>query len=259
MKIQDFADMKEFSRIISNWSVATGLAAFAVDADGKCITERYNFTDFCMKYTRGTREGAMRCDNSAKQTNGISHCHAGLIDFSQDLVVNGQKVGAVLGGQVLPEHINEEKVRGIAREIGVNEDDYIAALHKVNVRSEESIRASAELLGVVMNNFINAEYAKSKTKHIYTNLVDGVKETGELVEAIKKETGKLRAIQSRQKILALNASIEAARAGEKGAGFAVVASEVGKLSERSSVVNKNIEEVVNRIFEVVTSIQQGKK
>ena len=41
-----------------------------------------------------------------------------------------------------------------------------------------------------------------------------------------------------------------------GAGFAVVASEVGKLSERSSVVNKNIEEVVNRIYEVVTSMKQ---
>lgn len=259
MKIQDFADMKEFQRIISNWSIATGLAAVAVDTDGKYISDCYNFTDFCMKYTRGSREGCARCEKCDREGHGVYHCHAGLVDFAADLKVNGEKVGAVLGGQVLPADPDEEKFRKVAREIGVNEDEYIEALHKVNVRSEESIRASADLLGVVMNHFINAEFTKNQTEHIYTSLVDGVNETNELIETIKKETGTLRSIQSRQKILALNASIEAARAGDKGAGFAVVASEVGKLSERSSVVNKNIEEVVNRIYEVVTSMQREEK
>lgn len=152
----------------------------------------------------------------------------------------------------------EELSRKTAREIGMNEEEYIALLKKVNSRSSEVVDASVKLLRNLMNYFIQSEYTKNQTKHIYTNLVDGVNETNELVDTIKKETSTLRSIQSRQKILALNASIEAARAGDKGAGFAVVASEVGKLSERSSVVNKNIEEVVNRISEVVTAMQQKK-
>ena len=51
MKIQDFADMEKFESIMSDWAVATGLATVAVGADGKYISECYNFTDFCIKLT----------------------------------------------------------------------------------------------------------------------------------------------------------------------------------------------------------------
>ncbi len=183
------------------------------------------------------------------------HCHAGLIDFGIDLVVEGQKVGSVIGGQVLPEHPDEEKFRKVARELGINEDKYIEALKKVNVRTEESINASAMLLGQVLNNFINAEYSKKINGSIIGSLTDGVNAANHLVEEIKKKTGELRSIQSKQKILALNASIEAARAGELGAGFSVVANEVGKLSEKSSSVNKDIEDIVTKISDVVSSMK----
>lgn len=257
MKIQDFVDMREFERIISNWAVATGLAAVAVGADGSYISKQYNFTEFC-KSTRASQKGCARCEKCDKEGKGVYHCHAGLIDFAVDLSIDGQKLGSVVGGQVLPTNPEEEDFRKVAQEIGVNEEEYIRAMHKLNVRSKEVIQASVDTLYDVMNRFIHSEYTKNQTQHIFTNLVDGVNETNELIETVKKETSTLRAIQSRQKILALNASIEAARAGDKGAGFAVVASEVGKLSERSSVVNKNIEDVVNRISEVVSSMQQKK-
>lgn len=58
MKIQDFADMEKFESIMSDWAVATGLATVAVGADGKYISECYNFTDFCIKLTRGSKEDA---------------------------------------------------------------------------------------------------------------------------------------------------------------------------------------------------------
>lgn len=36
---------------------STGLATVAVGADGKYISACYNFTDFCIKLTRGSAEG----------------------------------------------------------------------------------------------------------------------------------------------------------------------------------------------------------
>lgn len=255
MEIREFTDMQKFENIMANWATATGLATVAVGADGKYISECYNFTDFCIKLTRGSAEGCARCEKCDREGSGVYHCHAGLIDFGIPLVVNGEKVGSVIGGQVLPESPDESKFRQVAREIGVDEDAYIAALRKVNVRTEDAIRASAELLGEVLNNFINAEYETKKNKVILDKLSGGVAQTNELVEQIKGKTNELKSLQNKQKILALNASIEAARAGEKGAGFAVVAKEVGKLSEQSTVVNKEIEDIVLNIAGAVQAMR----
>lgn len=255
MEIREFTDMERFEHIMANWAAATGLATVAVGADGTYISECYNFTDFCIKLTRGSREGCARCEKCDREGQGVYHCHAGLIDFGIPLVVEGQKVGSVIGGQVLPEQPDEDAFRRVAREIGVDEDKYIEALHQVNVRTEDAIRASAELLGEVLNHFINAEYAKKKNGVIIEKLTEGVEKTNDLVEQITLKTGELKALQNKQKILALNASIEAARAGEKGAGFAVVAKEVEKLSEQSTIVNKAIEDIVVNISGVVESMR----
>ena len=64
MKIADFTDMEKFENLMSTWATATGLATVAVDAEGKYISECYNFTDFCIKLTRGSREGCARCENA---------------------------------------------------------------------------------------------------------------------------------------------------------------------------------------------------
>lgn len=251
MKIQDFADMTKFEEIMSNWAKATGLATVAVGADGEYISECYNFTDFCIKLTRGSKEGCARCEKCDREGKGIYHCHAGLIDFGIDLVVAGQKMGAVIGGQVLPEAPDEEEFRRVAREIGVNEDEYIAALKKVNVRTEEAIVASATLLGQVLNNYINTEYTEKYNGKMIARLTEGVNKCEAMVKDIRVYTDKFNSIQQRQGILSLNARIEAARAGSAGRGFAVVAQEVENLSKDSKELNQMIGEKVDSISKVV--------
>ena len=109
--------MNEFQRIQDLFSDATGLAAIAVDSQGEYISRGSNFTDFCMKYTRGNGEGLKRCEKCDREGKGSYYCHAGLMDFAADLMINGEKVGAVIGGQVLPQKPDPEKFRRIAREL----------------------------------------------------------------------------------------------------------------------------------------------
>ena len=257
MKIQDFTDMRKFEEIMQNWAKATGLATVAVDADGNYLSECYNFTDFCMKYTRQSPEGKKRCEKCDKECTGVYYCHAGLIDFSIDLILNGEKVGAVIGGQVLPDHPDEEKFREVARELNINEDSYIAALKKVNVRSEAGIRAAAYLLGDSLNNCINAGYNEKYRNKLLENLSDGITNCESLVTKIESNVNELNRIQQKQKILALNASIEAARAGEAGRGFTIVANEVENLSRDSSVLNSDISKTVNQIAEVIHKLMNA--
>lgn len=255
MEIKDFANMEEFEKILSNWATATGLATVAVGSEGQYISRFYNYTDFCSKLTRGSKEGCAKCEKCDREGQGVYNCHAGLIEFSIPLVVDGRTIGSVIGGQILPKKVDEEKFRKVARDIGVDEDQYINALHKVNVRSEAAINASAELLGATLNNFISAEYSKNRSGRFIEKLSASVDTTHEMVEKITQKTTELRSLQNRQNILALNASIEAARAGEKGAGFAVVAKEVRNLSEQSAKVNTEIEEIVKSISQAVESMR----
>jgi len=259
MKIQDFVNMEEFEALMSNWATATGLATVAVDNQGNYISDTYNFTDFCIKYTRGSSEGLRRCIECDREGHGVYHCHAGLIDFGIDLTVNGEKLGSVIGGQVLPQNPDEEVFRKVAKEIGVNEDEYIDALHRVTVRSEEAINAAANLLGQILNDFINAEYERKYVKSIVVSLKDGVEKTSSIVSEIMHSTQELKKLQSRQKILSLNANVEAARAGEQGKGFSVVAMEVGKISESSSIANARIEKLVQEISQVVNNMHDPEK
>ena len=115
MEIKEFTDMAKFEHIMSSWAKATGLATVAVGGDGKYISECYNFTDFCIKLTRGSAEGCARCEKCDREGKGVYHCHAGLIDFGIPLVIDGKQVGSVIGGQVLPENPDEEKFRRVAR------------------------------------------------------------------------------------------------------------------------------------------------
>lgn len=117
MDIRQFMDMDRLQQIQDQFSKATGLAAIAVDAKGEYLTKPSNFTDFCMRYTRANEEGARRCQKCDTECTGTYFCHAGLIDFSKDIMLEGEKVGAMLGGQILSEEPDLEKFRGIAREL----------------------------------------------------------------------------------------------------------------------------------------------
>jgi ligand-binding sensor protein len=257
MKIEDFCDMKKFEEIMSNWAKSTGLATVAVGADGKYISDCYNFTDFCIKLTRGSDEGRRRCEKCDREGNGVYPCHAGLIDFGIPITLDdGTVLGSVIGGQVLPEHPDEDKFRQTARELKINEETYIEALKKVNVRTREEIDAAANLLGDVINMFVRASYATALNNKILGHLKDGINSAAEQIVVANDNVKQIEAFGHRQRILALNASIEAARAGEAGKGFAVVAEEVNKLAQGMSSTSVNIKKALEEVTETITKLNE---
>ena len=258
MKIKDFMDLKTLQELQNQFSDATGLAAIAVDAEGNYITKGSNFTDFCMKYTRGSEEGGRRCVKCDTECSGTYYCHAGLMDFSSDIVIEGEKVGAMIGGQVLPGEPDEEKFKKIAEELGVNQEEYIRALHKVPVKTEKAICAAAKLLGDVVNEVVNLEYLKVKNSKRLQVFDEELKNASKTVEEIDKKANELEGIAAKQKVLALNASIESARAGVLGAGFAVVAKQMGELSGQSAIIYQEIEKEAKLIKESVEKMNSRK-
>ena len=257
LKIEEFCDMQKFEEIMNNWAKSTGLATVAVGADGNYISESYNFTDFCIKLTRGSEEGCRRCEKCDREGKGVYSCHAGLVDFGIPITLDdGTVLGSVIGGQVLPENPDEGKFRAVARELGIDEDIYIDALRKVSVKTREEIDASANLLGDVINMYVRSCYASKTSEVMLNNLKEGIKDAAVQIEEANASTKQLESISKRQTILSLNASIEAARSGAAGKGFAVVADEVKKLADSMNDVSKSISKALRGITQTVNNLNQ---
>lgn len=256
IKIEEFCDMKKFEEIMNNWAKSTGLATVAVGADGNYISDCYNFTEFCIDLTRGCAEGARRCEKCDREGKGVYSCHAGLCDFGIPITLSdGTVLGSVIGGQVLPEKPDEDKFRATARELGIDEEKYIRALNKVQIKTRTEIEASANLLGDVINMFVRNSYEQYTNGNLLERLQKGVEQAAEQIEAANASTAKIGEYSRKQNILALNASIEAARAGESGKGFAVVASEVQKLAEGMAVTSKEISGKLHALTDTINSLK----
>ena len=253
MNIRDFLDVRKLQELQDNFSDATGLAAVLLDSKGEKVTKESNFTDFCMKYTQGSEEGLHRCIKCQSENSGVYYCHAGLMAFSIDIMLGSEKVGKVIGGQVLPRKADEEQFRRTASEIGVDQDSYINALKKVPISTEKNIRAAAELFGQMVNMFVNLEYSHNSNGGKLGQLQDEINHATNVIQKINTNTSSLKSIANKQKMLSLNASIEAARSGEAGVGFAVVAKSMGELSSQSATIYGDIEKSV---IEVTDSIEK---
>ena len=257
IRIEDFCDMKKFEDIMKNWAMSTGLATVAVGADGKYISECYNFTEFCIDLTRGSAEGRRRCEKCDREGKGVYSCHAGLVDFGIPITLDdGTVLGSVIGGQVLPEHPDDDAFRKTAGELGIDAEAYVRALHKVNVKTREEIEAAATLLGDVINMFVRASYTSAVNKRLLDKLQTGIQECGEYIDDASEKTQKIEEFSGRQRILALNAAIEAARAGEAGRGFTVVASEVQKLADGMSQASSQIVDSLRKLSKNIHELNE---
>ncbi len=127
LKLTDLIDREILQKVQDGFANMTGMAALTTETDGTAVTEGSNFSDFCMRYTRGSKIGCERCKQCDSQGAGLAlergesvvyFCHAGLMDFAAPIMAEDKMVGCFIGGQVLTESPDPEQVLTIAKEIG---------------------------------------------------------------------------------------------------------------------------------------------
>ncbi len=290
VRLQDIFDMDFIQHFQDEFARAVGMTAVTVDLDGTPVTHPTDWTDFCMKYTRGCPKGKARCekcdaDNGAKAAREgkpqVYECHAGLMDFAAPIMLNGKQVGSILGGQVLTQPLDEEKYRRVAREIGVDPEAYVAAARKVQVVDKARLDHAAQTLYLFAGAFSKMGYYQHRLKQMSESINDTtmhvsaameqlaasardvdsnqkalseeIKTVSEVAGKITEFTRLIEDIAKQTQLLGLNASIEAARAGAAGAGFSVVAEEIRKLAENSK---SDVAEIQNFTGQISQSVDK---
>lgn len=165
--ITDVIDVKELQTLQDNWAKATDFAFITVDVNGTPITEQSNFTPFCEKLRKVPefRERCYHCDacggRKARKTGraSIYICHAGLVDYSIPLMVQGQLIGSIQSGQVISDHM--ELIRPVMKMSEEwKQDEELRALHdQVAVMPHEKIVAVAQTICDSYNYTVEKQYA----------------------------------------------------------------------------------------------------
>lgn len=291
VKLTELIDVATLQEIQDGFARLTGMAALITDERGNAVTEGSNFTDFCMNYTRKSKTGCARCEqcdkNGGEQTmktgKAVAYfCHAGLVDFAAPIMVNGEFIGSIIGGQVLTEEPKEKKFIKIAQDLNINPSEYITALKKVKIIEKEQIDAAADFLCIIAKVLSETAYssylannmdggaanlsfsvikkikesentvrkaAKDMTEllNIFDSIGKTAEESSNEVEKASETVKNIQNVASNTKILGFNASIEASRAKESGRGFSVIAQEIRTLAESSKVSADSIEKSMKAI------------
>lgn len=165
--LTDLISVDILQKIQDAFSEMAGIAALTTDEEGRPVTKGSNFTDFCMKYTRNTKFGCARCNycdkhgaelSIAKGSASTYVCHAGLVDFAAPIIADGKMIGSFIGGQILIQEPDLEKIATVAEEIGVDKDEYIAAVKKVRITTMDTVEKAAESLYTIANVLSNLAY-----------------------------------------------------------------------------------------------------
>lgn len=178
INLSDLIDVKFLQEFQDTIAEVMDVASITVDSNGP-ITKPSKFVDFCIKHTTGTEIGFQKWDECCKKWGKIAAekgkpvvytCDTGLTDFVVPIMVEGNHVGSILGGQVLVEELDEEHFRQIARNLTINEDEYINALWKFKIIPIEKVEAVAHLLFLVANGI--SEVSHKRLELLEQNKID---------------------------------------------------------------------------------------
>lgn len=159
---------------------ATDMAIITVDYKGKPITHHSKCSKLC-NFVRSHPSLAQICEKcdsrgglEAARLNQpyIYLCHMGIVDFAIPIAVDGQYLGAVMGGQVLVEDAGEleslEKITSQKTDIFeyINKYELEELFHSLPVMKLQKIRANATMIYNICNYIVGEALLK-------INLSDG--------------------------------------------------------------------------------------
>ena len=163
LHIEDLIDLTLLQRIQNTFAEAMGVAAVTVDRQGMPITETSTFCKVC-QMIRSTEVGLARCQQCDAEGGRIAlelqepyayRCSGGFLDAAAPIIIDGQYVGSILCGQVIPSDAPEAFIQDIlARNLplGLPAEQFEEEVRKIEPLPRERFHAAVEMLSLAANH-----------------------------------------------------------------------------------------------------------
>ena len=159
MKLSEFLPIAHLQRLCEEFTTLTGAVTAVLDLEGNILVAT-GWQDICTRFHRVHPGTASRCHESDTelaasldqgQPYKVYKCRNGLVDAAMPIVVRGQHVGNFFTGQFFFERPDAEAFLAQARQFGFPDEDYLAALNRVPVLSEDRVRLMMGFFTLVTN------------------------------------------------------------------------------------------------------------
>ncbi|MFZ5450990.1 MAG: PAS domain S-box protein [Thermodesulfobacteriota bacterium] len=166
INFDDLFNLDDIQRIQDLFAEVTGVASLITTPEGAPLTRPSNFCRLCGEIVRQTEIGSKKCQESDASMGrlchdgpNVLHClSAGLCNAGASITVGGKHIANWMIGQVRDKTEDEEVLRSYARELGADENEFMAAFLEVPIMSEEKFKKVAEALFVLANQLSAMAY-----------------------------------------------------------------------------------------------------
>ncbi|MBN7774350.1 PocR ligand-binding domain-containing protein [Clostridium aminobutyricum] len=297
LEIEDIIDVDVLQKFLDNFAIGMNCAAVSVNRKGEEVTSPSHYRSFCKDFIHSSTLGDNRCAVCHNQMGEeaiklgrpyIGSCHAGLIDFAAPIIIKGEHIGTVLGGQILSNKPIESNIKKVAKELNLPDEDLWDAAQGIDIVARDNIAAAAEVLFVVVGTLAENGYKRIEMELLskaladsfiqisgtigmlaesaanisasQSDLGDEIAEVSNVTKEISSVLKEIAKVADKTKLIGLNASIEAARLGNDGRVFSVVAEEIRSLAENSKQTALQIDVLNNQILQKIeTTIHNSDK
>ena len=147
LQVSDLLDLEDLQRLLGNFCDAVGVASAISDLKGNLLAFA-NFRRACTQFHRVGEISSQRCAESDAilgsrleegQDFTIYQCKNGLTDAASPLIIDGKHLANILIGQFHLQEPDLDFFRRQARDLGYDEEDYLASIKEVPMMSAEKL------------------------------------------------------------------------------------------------------------------------
>jgi PAS domain S-box-containing protein len=146
-KLKELIDIPRMLEVFNTFDAIHSMPSAIIDIEGNVLIAN-SWQDICTKFHRVNLESEKKCIESdthfvvelEKRTPHVIYkCPMGLVDSASPIIIDGKHLGNVFTGQLFLEPPDEAKFIEQARQYGYNEVEYLAAMRRVPLFSEEQL------------------------------------------------------------------------------------------------------------------------